>query len=280
MTTPPQYFMPDGMPAAPGMPFADNHEDGIYHPAGGAFGIAVNGARGVEVDNDGNLKLMVADAGLLDANGDPIGGGGGGGLTGWETDVDGNLIRTGTGYLDIGTANLDIKMGDEFAFLMRWDDGNGWSRFESNGVFSAFHMESDAFIQRGGFNDNANHPYLGLKFGNGPVNMAGMLLYAGDDLRWSIGAEGNLMAEGYGGAFGAPPGTAAWPGITFSHEQTSGISQSADFVLDFSTNGVLRWTIDADGKLIPTIANEVPATPTVQQVVDVLKALGILTQAA
>jgi hypothetical protein len=132
MSTPPQYFIPDGSPSAPGMPFADNHEDGIYHPAGGVFGISVNGARGVEVDDDGNLKLMVADAEVLDANGDPIGGGGGASLTGWETDEDGNLVCTGTGAIQSSAEGTPIIINNPHAAPSNSNEGTWFALKSTN----------------------------------------------------------------------------------------------------------------------------------------------------
>lgn len=63
----------------------------------GGIGIGDGKRTVADFDNNGNLQLMVTGAGVLDSNGDPIGGGSS--LTGWSTDEDGNLVNTGDGAI-------------------------------------------------------------------------------------------------------------------------------------------------------------------------------------
>lgn len=109
----------------------------------------------------------------------------------------------------------------------------------------------------------------------------------GGDIQFSIGGT-RFLTLNSGGALASindspwriSDGTADSPGLSFVNAQGTGLFRPDGGGLGFSNGGVETWRIGTDGKLIPQIAHEVPASPTVQQVVTVLVALGILTQAA
>lgn len=166
-------------------------------------------------------------------------------LTGWATDADGNLVCTGTGQLLAGAGTQEAPAYAFAAFPgtgIRSDDGGNLlgSVAAQPGFWHGW--DPDEAVAR--FECDVLDAYVRFETNGGNATAPTVRL----------GGSG-VSPTGLYGEFGG-----------------SGVS--------VTVHGTQRWTFDGDGKLTPALANQVPATPTNQQIVDVLKSLGILTQAA